>query len=53
MCPVESFLLSQKSLKCGRTVSGLFLDEGQQLVIFSNGFLNLSAIILMGDMVFV
>ena len=53
LCPVGLSLLNQKTLKHGKPSKLPFLDQGQEFVIFSNGCLNLSANLLIGNMVFV
>ena len=50
LCPVGLSLLNQKTLRRDQTT---FLDQGQEFSIFSNACLDLSANLLIGNMVLV
>ena len=45
-CPVESSLLNQKTFRCGHNTLVLVSWPGQESIILSNGFLDLSANLL-------
>ena len=51
--PCRIVFVNQKTLRHGKTILALFLDQGQEFVIFSNGYLDLSANLLIGNMVLI
>ena len=51
--PCRMSLLNQKTLKHGQTILASVLDQGQEFVIFSNSCFDLSANLLIGNMVLI